>query len=210
MEKLYHSSTAEAINNIKKNGFKRVTPWPRNLNFLNSKTKANYLGNFGIGTYAFLNNPKLSVDFIKDELRYSHNRDYGTIEFELRKNVVENNRKRKTNILDLRPNKFDLDLFKLYLNKHRSSINYAMKNFKEVNGNSRIKLAGAIVEYFIFNYVKDENGKRMPCDAVYGASVTDDVFKLGIPDGIECCIRNIKAIDNNSIKSYNIDEGSWS
>lgn len=208
MEKLYHSSTLKAINDIQRNGFKKVTPWPRNLNFLTSQKKTDYLGNFGIGTYAFLNNPELSVFFIKDELRHSYNQEYGTIEFELKKNIIENNKERKTNILDLRPNATDLDYFKSYLNKYRDAINYALKNFKEVNGNSKIKLAGAIVEYFIWNHLKDKEGKRIMCDAVYGASVTDDIFNLEIPDGIECCIRNIKIIDNNSIRLYTSNERS--
>ena len=116
MEKLYHSSTLKAINDIQRNGFKKVTPWPRNLKFLTSQKKTDYLGNFGIGTYAFLNNPELSVLFIKDELRHSYNQEYGTIEFELKKNIIENNKERETNILDLRPNATDLDYFKSYLN----------------------------------------------------------------------------------------------
>lgn len=209
LEKLYHSSTAKAINDIQKNGFKKVTPWPRNLNFLTSKKKTNYLGNFGIGTYAFLNNPELSVLFIMDELQYSHNQDYGTIEFELKKNIIENDKERKTNILDLRPSTKDLAFFKRYLDKYHDAIDYVLENFKEVNGRSNVKLAGAIVEYFIWNHLKDEDGNKIPCDAVYGASVTNDVFNLGIPDGVECCIRNIKTIDNNSIRLYTSNERSW-
>lgn len=58
---------------------------------------------------------------------------------------------------------------------------------------------------FLF-YLKDENGKKIKVDAVCGTSTTNNVFKLDISDGIEYCIRNIKAIDNDSVKLYNENE----
>lgn len=204
---LYHSSTADAIDNILDNGFTELNSWPRNINFLFSDKKVKYLGNFGIGTYAFLNNPKLSELFIKKELRNASDKHFKTIEFELKKYIEERDQRREVNVLKLCPNSPDLKYFQDYVEKYAESINRVFNKFKKVNGESNIKLAGAIIEYFIYNFkMKDENGKKIKFDAVCGTSITNNVFKLNIPDGIEYCIRNIKAIDNDSVKLYNEKE----
>lgn len=202
---LYHSSTADAIDNILDNGFTELNSWPRNINFLFSDKKVKYLGNFGMGTYAFWNNPKLSKFFIKKELRNTSDKHFKTIEFELKKCIEERGQKRKVNVLKLCPNSPDLEYFQDYVEKYSKNIKRVLNKFEKANGKSKIKVAGAIIEYFIF-YLKDENGKKIKVDAVCGTSTTNNVFKLDISDGIEYCIRNIKAIDNDSVKLYNENE----
>lgn len=200
---LYHSSTADAIDNILDNGFTELNSWPRNINFLFSDKKVKYLGNFGIGTYAFLNNPKLSEFFIKKELRNASDKHFKTIEFELKKYIEERGQRREANVLKLCPNSPDLKYFQDYVEKYAENIKRILNKFEKVNGKSNIKIAGAVIEYFILVYL---NGKKIKIDAVCGTSTTNNVFRLNIPDGIEYCIRNIKAIDKDSVKLYNESE----
>ncbi|MBB1069406.1 hypothetical protein H5S40_04465 [Limosilactobacillus sp. RRLNB_1_1] len=79
---LYHSSTVDSINDILVHGFQKVISWPGNINFLYVNRKTNYLGNFGIGTYAFLDNYKIAEIFMEDELKDSHNKEFKTIQFD--------------------------------------------------------------------------------------------------------------------------------
>lgn len=198
---LYHSSTPEAIDNILKNGFQKIENWPGSLNFLYSSKKVNYLGNFGIGTYAFLNNPQLSNFFIKKELKSSSNKEYKTIEFNLYKTIEENGKKRKVNVLDLCPNSEDLVYFQNYVKKYSPNIKRQISKFEKKIKGQKFKRTGAIVEYFIYNF--KPKGHRLMVDAVCGTSITNNVFDVNIADGIEYCIRNIEAIDKQSIKLYN-------
>ena len=126
---LYHSSTADAIDNILDNGFTELNSWPRNINFLFSDKKVKYLGNFGIGTYAFLNNPKLSEFFIKKELR---NASVKTIEFEIKKYIEEMGQIREVNVLKLCTNSPYLKYFQDYVEKYAESINRVFNKFKKV------------------------------------------------------------------------------
>lgn len=188
---LYHSSTPEAITKILNEGFRQIQPV--NAAFLFSTRKVDYLGNFGIGTYAYLNNPRLSVFFIKKELRCSSQDKFKTLEFKLNKFIEENGKKRKLHILNLRPNSDDLIYFQDYVKRYSKNIELVLKNFEKVNGKSAVKRTGAIIEFFINNFKLDP-------DIVCGASITNDVLHIGIPDGIEYCIRNTKAIDRGSIR----------
>lgn len=202
---LYHSSTADAIDNILNNGFQKITPWPGNINFLFSHEKVNYLGNFGIGTYAFLDNPKLSEFFIEKEMSFNPNKKIKTVQFKLNKVIEENNQKREVNVLNLCPNSPDLYYFQNYVKKYEGRMKRVLDNFERTHKASHIKRAGAIIEYFIYNF-KLENGEKINPDAVCGTSITNNIFDICIPDGIEYCIRNIKAIDKYSVKPYNSDK----
>lgn len=191
---LYHSSTSSSIEHILDDGFDEIK-LPNYNNLITGHVKKG-LGSYGVGLYAFLDNPDLAITFIKDELKNSsYPSDFKTICFKI---DVNDDKK-----LDLCSNPIDMKYFSMYWDQPKvQTIFNKLRNYYPDKGAAK-KFQGALIEYYLI--VMRSRGKMSDIQVVIGGSQTKNsqiLRRTTLPDGIEYCIRNRMAIDETSVKLF--------